>query len=170
MKKIIVSALLIAAVLCLSAVAAAETFYPRQIDFCNEFVTLRAKPSGSARAVLEVDVGEVVMAAPYNSEFSYCCYDGRFGYIKNRYLSADIQPWSEGSFYVANCKEYISLRTMPLRNADVRARIPVGARLDAVYYHDGGYDPKSFVYVKYNGQYGFALWQYIAPVYVPGGQ
>lgn len=168
MKKIAVIALIITMLLCTTALA--ETFYSRQIAFCNEYVTLRAKPSGSAKAIKQVEVGEVVMAAPYNSEFSYCCYDGKFGYIKNQYLSSNIQPWSEGTFYVTNCKEYISLRTMPMKDADVRVRIPVGARLDAVYYHDGAYNPDSFVYVKYNGQCGFALWRYIAPVYYPGAQ
>ena len=108
------------------------------------------------------------MAAPYDSEFCYCCYDGDYGYIKTRYLTGDIQPWSEGTFYVTNCDEYISMREMPVQGADVLTRIPVGAQLDAVYYHDGGYN--TFVYVEYNGMRGFAMWDYIAPVYYPWGQ
>ena len=170
MKKILAATIILATILCLCTTAFARTFYSRQIAFCNEYVTLRAKPSGSSKALKQVDVGEVVMAAPYNSEFSYCCYDGQFGYIKNQYLSSNIQSWSEGTFYVTNCKEYISMRTMPKKDADVRMRIPVGATLDAIYYHDGGYDPKQFVYVKYNGQCGFVLWNYLAPVYHPGWQ
>lgn len=161
---------LILALACAMLGALAETYNPRQIDFCQEYVTLRAEPSGSAKALKQVYLGEVVMASPYNSEFSYCCYNGTFGYIKNRYLSPNISPYSEGSFYVTNCKEWISLRAMPMTNGEVLARVPLGARFDAIYYADGGYEPNAFAYVRYNGLYGWVLWDYLAPVYVPGGQ
>ena len=141
--------------------ALAESFYARQIDGCDEYVNLREKPDSKSRSLEKVYIGEVVMATRYNGSFSYCCYNGQYGYIRNEYLSADIRPWSEGTFRVANCKEYISLREMPEKGAKVLARVPLGATLDAVYYHDGGDTSDSFVYVKYNGQYGFVLWDYL---------
>ena len=150
--------------------ARAETFYARQIDFCNEYVNLRAKPDSSSRSLDKVYIGEVVMAAPYNGEFSYCCYNSQYGYIRSEYLSSDIQPWSEGTFRVANCKQSISLRAMPTTKSDAKLQIPLGATLEQVYYHDGGYTPGAFAYVKYNGEYGFALWDYLESVWVPGGQ
>ena len=110
------------------------------------------------------------MATPYNGTFSYCCYNGKFGYIRSEYLSSDIQPWSDGRFYVTNCNEYISLRSMPLKSADVLARIPLGASLDEVYYHDGGDTSDCFVYVKYNGRRGFVLWDYLAAEWNKDGQ
>ena len=154
----------------IGSTALAQTFYSKQIANCNEYVTLRAKPSGSAASLAHVLVGEVVMAADYNSEFSYCCYNGKFGYIKRQYLSDSIYPWSEGTFRVANCQQYISLRTMPLTTADVRTTIPLGATLDQVFYHDDSYDPNAFVYVKYNGLCGFVLWRYLTPVWREGWQ
>jgi len=151
--------------LCLLAgacAAMAESFKARQIDGCDEYVNLREKPDSKSRSLDRVYIGEVVMATPYNRTFSYCCYNGRYGYIRSEYLSSDIQPWSDGTFYVANCKEYISLRRMPEKGADVKARIPLGAKLDEVYYHDGGDTSDCFVYVKYNGKYGFVLWDYLS--------
>lgn len=142
--------------------ALADTFRARQIDWCNEFVNLREKPDSKSRSLAQVYIGEVVMAAPYNKSFSYCCYNGQYGYIRNEYLNANIKPWSEGAFYVTNCNEYISLRAMPVKGADVLARIPLGATLDTVYYHDGGDTCGQYVYVKYKGRYGFVLWDYLA--------
>ena len=109
-------------------------------------------------------------ATPYDDTFCYCCYNGQFGFIMTKYLTSNIQPWSEGTFYVTNCNEYISLRRMPLKSSDRLAKIPLGATLDAIYYHDGGDTSGKFVYVKYNGQYGFALWDYLAAEWHEGWQ
>jgi hypothetical protein len=59
---------------------------------------------------------------------------------------------------------------MPMKSADVLARIPLGATLDEIYYHDGGDTTDCFVYVKYKGQYGFVLWDYLAAEWHEGGQ
>ena len=143
--------------------ALAETFSARQVARCQQYVTLREKPDTKSRSLEKVYIGEVVMARRYNSTFSYCCYNGKYGYILTEYLSSNISSWSDGTFYVTNCKEYISLRRMPLKSADVLAHIPLGATLDKVYYNDGGDKTGTFVYVKYNGKYGFVLWDYLAP-------
>lgn len=153
-----------------SCCALAETYYARQIDWCNEYVNLRERPDSKSRSLCQVYIGEVVMASYYNDAFSYCCYNGQYGYIRSEYLNSNIQPYSEGVFYVTNCREYISLRKMPYKGADVRARIPLGETLDAIYYHDGGYTPGSFVFVKYNGQYSFVLWDYLAAEWHEGWQ
>ena len=142
----------------------------RQIDWCDEYVNLREEPDSKSRSLDRVYIGEVVMATPYNSKFSYCCYDGQYGYILTEYLNSNIKPWSEGTFYVTNCNEYISLRKMPVKGSDVLARIPLGATLDAIYYHDGNYTADKYVYVKYNGKHGFVLWEYLAAEWHEGGQ
>ena len=128
MKRKTVALILVFMTLCASAFA--TTYYSKQIDYCNEYVTLRSKPDTSSKAICTVDIGEVVMASNYNSRFSYCCYNGKFGYILNEYLSSNIQPWSEGSFHIGNCNEWVSLRAMPISNADVKTRIPLGAHID----------------------------------------
>ena len=153
-----------------SCCALAESFSARQVAWCDEYVNLRQAPDSKSRSLERVYIGEVVMATPYDGDYSYCCYNGKFGFIRSEYLSSRIQPWSDGRFYVANCNEYISLRRMPLKSADVLARIPLGASLDEVYYHDGGDTSDCFVYVKYNGKHGFVLWDYLVARYYPGGQ
>lgn len=145
-----------------SCCALAESFSARQVAWCDEYVNLREEPDSKSRSLDRVYIGEVVMAKRYNSSFSYCCYNGQYGYIRSEYLNSRIEPWSEGTFYVANCNEYISLRKMPERGAEVRARIPLGAKLDAIYYHDGGDTSGNYVYVKYNGKHGFVLWDYLS--------
>lgn len=156
--------------LCAAVGAFAEAFNPRQIDFCNEYVTLRAKPSSSSKALDRVPLGDVVMASPYNSEFSYCCYNGQYGYIKRQYLSSSIHTYSDGRFRVARCNSYISLRSMPITSATVLAKVPLGATFDAIFYADGGYDPNAFAYVRYNGMYGWVLWRYLEYISYPGAQ
>ena len=152
------------------AVAGAETFYPNQVANCNEYVTLRASASSSADALTTVPLGNVVMAAPYNSEFSYCCYNGQFGYIKSYYLSTQIHTYSEGTFCVGNCGDWVPLKDMPLQDANVRGQIPLGARFDAVYYADGSYDPNAYAFVRYNGQYGWVQWKYVEYIAFEGAQ
>lgn len=161
---------LFASFACALAKSYDPSYDPKQIDYCNEYVTLRAEPSSASRELKKVWLGEVVMAKPYNSEFSYCCYNGAFGYIKNRYLNNHVTGYSEGNFRIANCREWVSLRTMPITDATVLQRIPLGAELDAVYYADGGYEPGAFAYVCYNGQYGWVLWDYLEAIYNPNGQ
>ena len=94
--------------------AQAETFYARQIDRCREFVNLRERPDSNSRSLAQVYIGEVVMAAPFNDAFSYCCYNGQFGYIRSEYLNSDIRPWSDG----------INMSHQPLLNG-VRAIIAI---------------------------------------------
>ena len=163
-----ISKRIFALVLCLcllfgSCSAFAKSYYARQIAKCNEYVNMRAKPDTKSKTVDQVYIGEVVVATRYNSTYSYCCYNGKVGYIPTKYLSSKIKPYSEGTFYVKNCKKDISMRKYPAKGAGVVAKSPKGAKLSAVYYHDGGYTPGAYVYVKYKGKYGFVLWDYLAP-------
>jgi hypothetical protein len=111
-----------ALVLCLGILAGscdvmADSYRARQIDECSEYVNLREDPDSESGSLDRVYLGEVVMASPYNDDYSYCCYNGQFGYIRDDYLSSSIQPWSDGTFYVTNCNDYISMRRMPLSGA-----------------------------------------------------
>ena len=56
----------------------AESFSARQIDFCKEYVNLRERPDSKSRSLGQVYIGEVVVAAPYDDAFSYCCYNGQY--------------------------------------------------------------------------------------------
>ena len=158
---------------CLSAAmtcAVAETYHAKQVIKCNEYVTLRAEPSTTAYAIDRVYRGDVVMAYKYNSKFNYCCYNGQFGYILSQYLSDKVGVYSEGTFRIANCESWVSLRSMPMSSSERRAKIPLGTKLDAIYYADGSYNPNAFAYVRYKGQYGWVMWRYIEPVNYYGAQ
>ena len=53
---------------------------------CNDWVTLRSKPSTSASTVTRINWGETVEAYYYNSQFAECYYMGLHGYILMKYL------------------------------------------------------------------------------------
>ena len=149
----------------LSGNAFALDYYARQINFCDYYAPLNDRANIYGNEICKVDIGEVVMAADYDSQFAYCCYNGQYGYILKRYLDENIMPWSEGEFCIGNCKEWVSLRPMPDDRIEACARIPLGAKLDTVIYHDSGHVDENFAFVSYNGQYGFVKWRYLNPVY-----
>ena len=54
---------------------------------CEEWVSLREKPSTSSKRLAKVPLdGFVEDCRWYNSEFIYCCYEGQYGYIHSDYL------------------------------------------------------------------------------------
>lgn len=166
MKRIAILSV-VALALLLSVSAFALDFGARQVDFCTEYVTLREEPSTSANEICTVDIGEVVMAADYDSRFAYCCYNGRFGYILRDYLNPEIAPWSEGTFRIANCDASAPMRPIPDSRFEAFKRIPRGTTLDKIIYHDGTYVPDHFAYVCCDGLWGFVEWRYLEVV---GGQ
>ena len=92
--KTIKRAIVLVMCLCLLAGtvgAFADSFKARQIDRCDEYVNLREEPDSRSRSLERVYIGEVVMATPYNRTFSYCCYNGKYGYIRSEYLNANIR-------------------------------------------------------------------------------
>ena len=58
----------------------------RYVINCDNWVSLRAKPSTSAERVARVPKGAAVDAYTYNSTFTECDYNGAHGYILNEYL------------------------------------------------------------------------------------
>ena len=61
---------------------------------CNEWVTLRAKPSTSANTVTRIPWGDTVEAYAYNSQFAECYYNGLHGYVLLKYFG--ILSWFQG--------------------------------------------------------------------------
>ena len=81
MKKL----LAILLILSLTCVALAETM---QVVNCQEWVSLRAQPSKDSNRVAKVPLGaQVTNCIKYNSEFTYCEYEGKCGYILSTYLA-----------------------------------------------------------------------------------
>lgn len=133
---------------------------------CNEFVTLRSSPSTSASPVTRVAKGQVVDAYYYNSEFSYCYYNGMSGYILSYYLGSGYNySYNYGNYYhneymggarVVNCEEWVSLRSQPSTSASRVIKVPLGAVVDMYYYNS------EFSYCCYNGYQGYILNDYLA--------
>ncbi len=58
---------------------------------CNDYVSLRAKPSKSSTRLAKVPLGTVLLAYPekgVQNGFILCLYDGGYGYILAEYLEA----------------------------------------------------------------------------------
>ena len=83
-------ACLMALALLLSCVALAEASGKDMVVVnCEEWVSLRAEPSTSARRLAKVPLDQIVThCAPSSNGFTYCEYQGQGGYILTEYLEA----------------------------------------------------------------------------------
>jgi len=145
---------------------------------CNEFVTLRSRPSTSASAVTRVALGQTVDAYSYNNEFTLCYYNGMKGYVLSRYLGTSSTRSSSGSsnnsrspgysggssssseeylgyLRIINCTDWVSLRSGPSRSSPRIMTVPLGASVRAYYYNS------EFVECYYNGYRGYILSTYL---------
>lgn len=173
MKKFV--ALLMIAVLMLTGTAFAKGAYlgTMTVVKCDKWVTLREKPSTGADTVTRVPCGENVEAYSYNKRFVECYYYGLHGYILKKYLSdgcsRDYQRFVYGdsleqntdydnylgTMRIANCKNWVSLRSSPSTKASTVVRIPVGEYVEAYKYN------KKFAECYYNGMHGYVLNKYL---------
>lgn len=120
---------------------------------CNEFVTMRTYPSTYAGVVTRVAKGETVDAYYHNSTFSYCYYNGSWGYILNDYLG---NAYSYGSYArVVNCDSWVTLRSYASTTAPSLCKVPLGAYVEAYYYN------AEFTRCCYNGTWGYILNTYL---------
>ena len=62
---------------------------PATVAYCDEWISLRAEPSKSAKKLAEVPLGAQVLAYPSEGEFCACRYEGMTGYVLRRYLKWD---------------------------------------------------------------------------------
>ena len=126
---------------------------------CNHVVELRL--SGNTvyfgrYAFDEVDATIIVPPDSYAMRYAIC--------NEMRCRVQDTEPWTEA--VVANCEEWISLRSEPSSEAQKLAEIPLGARVWVAKY-DG-----EFCRCSYQGLSGYALEKYLekAPVDEAVGQ
>ena len=129
---------------------------------CEEWVSLREGPSMSAARMTKVPKGATVTGCiVYSEGFTFCKYNGIWGYILSEYLSgasAQAQTRNEyiGSMQVVNCKEWVSLRASANTSSSRLAKIPLGA---VVYDCTGYYG--DFIHCTYEGQPGYVLAEYL---------
>lgn len=140
---------------------------------CDNWVTLREKPSTSADTVTRIPYGESVDAYYYNSEFTECYYFGLHGYILSKYLSGgherNYQRYEygdsteqntdydnyQGMMRIINCDSWVTLRSSPSTHATAVARIPLGEYVEAYKYDS------QFSECYYKGMHGYVLNKYL---------
>lgn len=129
---------------------------------CDHWVSLREEPSVSAKRLAQVPLRAIVTyLGEMKNGFARVNYGGENGYILTRYLSdEDISV----PMYVANCREYISLRSTASTKALRLTRIPLGAEVECLSTLD---NESEMMYVRYGGQTGFVLRRYLSylPIY-----
>lgn len=113
MKRMI--ACLVAALLAFSAAALAEFddgyIGSMTVVNCEEWVSLRELPGGSATRLKQVPLGATVEdCVRHDDEYIYGMYDGEYGYILAKYLEAagEVAETREREVYVEDVEEIIT--------------------------------------------------------------
>ncbi|WP_315322122.1 SH3 domain-containing protein [Stomatobaculum longum] len=160
-----------------AATVAADYSRTMYVSHCAQSISLRESPTTAARAVKQIPfAAPVTVLETADNGFYKVIYNGTTGYALASYL-INYQPdeserldkpvgavETSGSpsptyrtMFCVNCKEYITLRSVPdTKGADL-AHIPLGASVSYVRTADNG-----FYEVIYNGKRGYALAQYLS--------
>ena len=129
---------------------------------CDEYITLRAYPSTEAEAVTTIPKGGQMTYISASGEFTYVEYQGQRGYVLTSYIDqvsssgSVASPAAYGGTWVADCDEYVTLRSSPDTEAGEINRIPRGASVELIGWQD------AFALVDYNGERGWALATYLS--------
>ena len=165
MKRILTCILTL--MLLLSCTAYAAPLDQLHVVGCEEFITLREGPSTGAKRVVQIPLGALVTCYEYTENgFARVYYGGGFGFVQSRYLS-EVNPETGGEWripmYVANCNEYISLRSEPTTASERMQRMPLGAQVECYLRTVDG--PQPMENVGYPGSEGmlrgYALSRYL---------
>lgn len=140
---------------------AEDSYYmgERTIVNCNEYVTLRSRPSTASAALTRIPLGQSVECYSYNDDFVVCDYNGLRGYVLLQYISSaygDDYGRCIGTMRVINCREYVTLRAAASTSARALLRVPLGAVVEA--YGSIG----KFTECVYAGERGYILTSYLA--------
>jgi len=124
----------------------------KQVLWCDEYITLREKPSVSADTVAQIPYGEwVIWESTHENYFAKVNWRGAEGYVLEGYLEERAT-----ALRVANCDEWISLREQPDKGAEAVAKLPLGMIMYSGISYDG------FASVPLSGYgYGYAAEEYL---------
>ena len=160
-----------------AATAAADYSRTMYVSHCAQSISLRESPTTEARAVKQIPfAAPVTVLETADNGFYKVIYNGTTGYSLASYLINYQPDESERldkpvgavettavpgptyrTMFCVNCREYITLRSVPdTKGADL-AHIPLGASVSYVRTADNG-----FYEVIYNGKRGYALAQYLS--------
>ena len=130
-----------------------------RVSYCDDYVTMRASASTSAKEVIKVPYGAMVRDVTckgYNDAFYHCTYNGYSGYILSKYLLGGQEMADIEGAHVVHCKDWVSLRVRPKTSAQRLVKVPLGAYLDDCYYVENG-----FVHCWYAGKEGYIQADYV---------
>lgn len=146
------------------------------VSNCAESISLRESPSTEARALRQIPFGApVTVLGSAENGFYQVIYNGVTGYSLASYLvsyrpseserlerpaGSTVSSNTSGGYrtmYCVNCREYITLRSIPSTSGADLAHIPLGASVSYVGTAENG-----FYEVIYNGRRGYALAQYLS--------
>lgn len=146
------------------------------VSNCAESISLRESPSTQARALRQIPFGApVTVLGSAENGFYQVIYNGVTGYSLASYLvsyqpseserlerpaGSKVSSNTSGGYrtmYCVNCREYITLRSIPSTSGSDLAHIPLGASVSYVGTAENG-----FYEVIYNGRRGYALAQYLS--------
>lgn len=146
------------------------------VSNCAESISLRESPSTEARALRQIPFGApVTVLGSAENGFYQVIYNGMTGYSLAAYLvsyqpseserlerpaGSTVSSNTSGGYrtmYCVNCREYITLRSIPSTSGADLAHIPLGASVSYVGTAENG-----FYEVIYNGRRGYALAQYLS--------
>ena len=146
------------------------------VSNCAESISLRESPSTEARALRQIPFGApVTVLESAENGFYKVIYNGMTGYSLAAYLvsyqpseserlerpaGSTVSSNTSGTYrtmYCVNCREYITLRSIPSTGGADLAHIPLGASVSYVGTAENG-----FYEVIYNGRRGYALAQYLS--------
>ena len=146
------------------------------VSNCAESISLRESPSTRARALRQIPFGApVTVLESAENGFYQVIYNGMTGYSLAAYLvsyqpseserlerpvGSTVSSNTSGGYrtmYCVNCREYITLRSIPSTSGADLAHIPLGASVSYVGTAENG-----FYEVIYNGRRGYALAQYLS--------
>lgn len=179
-RTIAILALLLCALLGATAQAAQRSYAYE--DYTNllgsmevvnvkSYTWLKDGTGAFASKLCKVPVGAVVTNCYYyDSQHTYCEYDGMAGYLPARNLSFICGPVGYeypdsaylGNYQIVNCASYAVLRTYPDTSSQQLLRIPLGSIVTNVYYQN-----ERFSYCVYGNVDGYILNSNLA--WVSGG-
>lgn len=128
------------------------------VVLCDQYITLRSLPSTGAAPLAYVPLySSVTFYAQAENGFCLVGYGGKTGYVLAQYLDFYEPQVAEYSMQVVNCRQSITLRSMPSTSAPEICQMPLGARVTKLSWR---YDD-NFYLVSYGGFTGYALKSYL---------
>ena len=127
---------------------------------CSDYISLRSQPETAASVITTIPLGEQVNFLSYaENGFDRISYRGQTGYALAEYLSDTAESGGAAAvtLQVANCNDWISLRSAPSISASQICTVPLGEAVTFISTDANGFDK-----VTYRGITGYVLAKYLS--------